>query len=127
MNNRKHSKSQEKQVAKLLGGKVSPNSGATLFGGSGDVHTGAWNIECKTVTTPKQSISIKHDWIKQSERDAFAMGKPYSAVAVNFGPDEENYFVISEKLFKKFLKTLEESEDIKDASITASKIPPPRF
>lgn len=35
------------------------------------------------------------------------MGKPYSAVVFNFGPDEKNYYIIDEYLFTDFLDYLE--------------------
>ena len=35
------------------------------------------------------------------------MGKPYSAVVFDFG-DGENHYVISEKMFQKLLKLLQE-------------------
>ena len=35
------------------------------------------------------------------------MGKKYSALAFNFGPDEENYYIIDEYLFQTLKQLLE--------------------
>ena len=40
------------------------------------------------------------------------MGKPYSAVVINFGPGEENYYVIDEYLFQELLEYLKTKENI---------------
>jgi hypothetical protein len=32
------------------------------------------------------------------------MGKDYTAVVFNFGPDQENYYVIDEKTFQELLQ-----------------------
>lgn len=34
------------------------------------------------------------------------MGKPYSALVFNFGPNQENYYIIDEDLFLEFLDFL---------------------
>lgn len=104
-----YSNKQEKQVAKAVGGKQTSNSGATPFY-KGDVVTDHWLIECKTCTSEKQSVSIKHSWIKKNSEETFAMGKSYSAIAFNFCPDGENYYVIDEQLFKLLQSYLEEVE-----------------
>jgi hypothetical protein len=60
---RVYSKKQETAVAKSVGGKVQKNSGATLFD-KGDVIVSGKNgflLECKTKTTPSESISIKKE------------------------------------------------------------------
>lgn len=104
MNTRKFSSRQEKYVAKQLGGKVQPNSGATPFF-KGDITVGKdWLIECKTQLTDKKSISIKKEWLEKLEEERFAMRRTNMALAFNFGPDQENYFVITEKTFKQLTK-----------------------
>lgn len=105
---RYYSNRQEKQIAKALGGKQSSNSGATPFQ-KGDVKTSVVLIEAKTTTSPKSSFSIKKDWLLKNKEEAFAMNRHYSALAFNFGPDEENYYIIDEKLFKKLLNFLQEN------------------
>ena len=61
-------------------------------------------IEAKTVTKEKDSFSIKKAWLLKNKEEAFAMNRQYSALAFNFGPDEENYYIIDEKLFKELVE-----------------------
>ena len=96
------SSKQEKQVAKAIGGKKVPNSGAIMFG-AGDVTTDKWLLECKTCTSEKQSFSIKREWLDKNEEEAFSMGKEHSALVFNFGESHypKNYYIISEEEFKR--------------------------
>ena len=114
MSTRKVSKKQEARLAKTLGGKRQSNSGATPFQ-KGDVVAGLFAIEAKTSMTPKQSISIRREWIDKIRREAFAMGKPYSAVAFDFGTgslgNKETFYIIDERLFRKLNEKLEEEEN----------------
>ena len=57
---RHFSSKQEKAVAKAIGGRQTPNSGATTWIKS-DVLTEDFAIECKTKTTHSESISIKKE------------------------------------------------------------------
>lgn len=104
-----YSDKQEKSVAKAIGGKQTANSGATAFS-KGDIRTDKFLIEAKTCMTEKQSFSIKQEWLKKNREEAFAMRKPYSALAFNFGPDTENYYIIDEKLFRQLKDYLESEE-----------------
>ena len=103
---RHFSKIQEKQVAKLIGGKTTPNSGATPYI-KGDVVKNdidnSWLIECKTCTTNKQSFAIKKEWLTSTKKQAFESGKLYYALAFNYGPNQENYYIIDEKKFKEII------------------------
>lgn len=101
------SRRQESRVAKSVGGKVVANSGATAFH-KGDVNTDMFLIECKTCMEDKKSFSIKEEWLDKNTEEAFAVGKDYSALAFNFGPDKPNYYVINEKLFRKLVNYLKE-------------------
>ena len=98
---------QEKAVVKLIDGIQSPNSGAGKFR-KGDVYQRAASmlIECKTVMAPKNSISIKKDWITKNKAEAFSQRLNNQAIAINFEPDGENYFVINERLFKFLIDSL---------------------
>ena len=102
---RYYSSRQEKRVAKALGGKVVANSGAPAFV-AGDVKTDTWLIECKTCVSPKQSFSIKKDWLEKNAEEAFAMNKLYNALAFDFG-DGDMYYVIDEKTFKRVLDIIQ--------------------
>ena len=97
---RTFSKAQEKTVAKKTGGKTNPNSGATDFGGKADVDVGHLiSIECKTKTTPSKSMSIKKEWLDKLRQEMVFDGNKYCSLAFNFGPNEENYFIIDENMF----------------------------
>lgn len=99
MNNRFYSSRQEKKVAKNLGGRVVSNSGATMFR-KGDVDCGNILVECKTCTQPKTQFTIKKEWIEKNKQEAFAMNKEYSVVAFNFGPEQDNYFIIDSNMME---------------------------
>ena len=110
---RVRSSAQEKSVAKAIGGRQTPNSGAASI--KGDVLTdgsyeSSWLIECKTKMTHSNSISIKKEWFIKNKYEASEMGKANTALVFNFGPGEENYYIIDEYLFKilqdylKFIK-----------------------
>lgn len=101
---RYYSNKQEKAVAKVTGGKRTPNSGATTFGGKGDILTDTWLIECKTKTSPSESITIKKEWITKNAQECAFEGKQHSAIAFSFGPDEHNYYIIDEFLFQELLE-----------------------
>ena len=107
---RHYSKIQEDSVAKAIGGKRTPNSGATPWSKS-DVLSDKFAIECKTKTTNSESISIKKEWFSKQKQEAAFMGKPYSAVVFNFGPDEENHYIIDEYLFLELLEHLNSLEE----------------
>lgn len=102
------SNKQESCIAKSLGGVKVPNSGACKFL-AGDVRTKQFLIEAKTVTKHKDSFSVKLAWLLKNKEEAFAMNRPYNALAFNFGPDEDNYYIIDEKLFKILLSYLQEN------------------
>ena len=106
-NMRFYSNRQEKKVAKAVNGKQVSNSGATGFQ-KGDVVSDLFLIECKTKTTESKSFTIKKEWLEKNKEEAFEMGKPYSAMAIDFG-DGKNHYLINEKLFIKLLKSLEEN------------------
>ena len=106
---RVYSDKQEKNVAKLVGGKQTKNSGATLFQKS-DVLTKLFTIECKTKSKNSDSITIKKEWFDKQVMESIQMGKKYNAVVINFGPEapyNENHFIINETLFQKLIQYLE--------------------
>ena len=104
-----YSKKQETRVAKVIDGKRTANSGATAFS-KGDVRNKYFLVECKTKTTPSSSMSVKLDWLKKNEEEAFAMNKQYSAVAIDFGQNE-NYYIINEKTFLTLLNYIKEESE----------------
>ena len=100
------SESQERRIAKLLGGKTQANSGGTRFGG-GDVHTSKFLIEAKTPVSEKSSFSIKKEWLDKAKEQAYEQHKQYSALAFCFDPEGPDYFVIDKKLFQELLEYLD--------------------
>ena len=101
-----YSSKQEKAVAKRFDGNVTKNSGATMFQ-KGDVMLENVLVECKTKTSVSESISIKKGWLEKNAQEALFMGKPYSALAFNFGPNQKNYYIIDEELFEILTGKLE--------------------
>lgn len=105
-NTRFYSDKQEKQIAKAVGGKQTANSGATNFS-KGDIRTDKFLIEAKTVCKEQKSFTVKKEWIDKNKEEAFAMRKPYSAIAFSFG-DNVNHYIIDEKLFLMLKEMLED-------------------
>lgn len=97
---------QEQYVANLLGGHTVSGSGSPHFCG-GDVIAGDWLIECKTSMKPKESFSIKKEWIEKNERERMDLQIPYSALVFQFEENGTNYFVLDEKTFKKMKETFD--------------------
>lgn len=107
---RYYSSRQEKAVAKVVSGQQTKNSGATALQKS-DVLNDLFSIECKTKTTNSESISIKREWFDKQIRESIQMGKEYSAIVFNFGPDKpynQNRYIIDERLFQELLDYLRE-------------------
>ena len=110
---RHFSKLQEETVAKAVGGKVQKNSGATMFA-KGDVVTHGANgflLECKTKVVDSESISIKKDWFLKNKQECLLTGTPHQAVVFNFGPGQENHYIIDEYLFQFLKEKLNELEE----------------
>lgn len=106
---RTFSTAQESYVARLIGGRRMANSGAADFS-AGDVvlESASMLVECKTPMTEKNSFSIKKAWIDKNKEDAFSVRMFNTAIAFEFGPDQKNYFVIDEKLFRFLCEKLTE-------------------
>lgn len=107
MSTRDFSDAQEKYLAKILDGRVTPNSGGTKFSG-GDVVVDPVLIEAKTTTTPKKSFSIKKEWIDKINEQAFEQGQSEGILAFQFEPSGENYFVLDENQFIDYLEYVRE-------------------
>lgn len=106
---RYYSTRQEKQVAKAVGGKQTANSGATPWV-KGDILTDDWLIEAKTHTEARKQFTIKKEWIDKNREEAFQMGKHHSALAIQFEPDGENFYLISERDFKYLMEAYSRDE-----------------
>ena len=99
------SKKQETAIADATGGQRTPNSGATAWS-KGDVLTEQFLLEAKTKTTHADSIKINKEWFEKNRQEAAFMGKPHTAIVFNFGPGEENHYIIDEYLFLELLEYL---------------------
>ena len=102
------SSQQEKSVAKIINGKTVPNSGARPYQ-KGDISTpghgeNSWLLEAKTCTTEKKSFAIKKQWLETIKEEAFQAGKMNYALVFNFGPKQENYYILSEQKFKELFE-----------------------
>ena len=104
----------EDSIAKATGAKKQSNSGAGLFRKGDLVHNGAdMLIEAKCCMSPKNSVSIKKEWIDKNKKESYAIRKTNNAICINFEPDGENYYLIDEKLFKFLIEKLEEDNYLK--------------
>ena len=106
---RYHSTKQEKKIAKAVNGKRTPNSGATTFR-KGDVTTDNWLFEAKTKMEESKSFTIKREWIEKNKEEAFAMGKDYNALVIDFG-DGKQFYLLDEKTFLRMKDCLEEADN----------------
>lgn len=104
---RHYSKKQEKSVAKAIGGRTTPNSGATPFS-KGDVTADNWLIECKTCVKDQKTFSMHEEWFDKNQSEAIFMHKEYSAVVFSFGPDKPNYYCVDEQTFNEMKSALEQ-------------------
>jgi hypothetical protein len=104
---------QEKKIAKSLGGRRQPNSGAMTFR-KGDIDCSEFLIEAKTSTTDKKVYSVKKEELEKLNRERFRMGKQYAALCFDFGPSsesEDRYYIITEKTFKECMELLKTEAD----------------
>lgn len=100
---RSYSSKQERQIAKTFDGTCTSNSGATPYQ-PGDVYLDDYLIECKTRMTHCDSITIKKEWLDKIRKEALFVGKPKEALFFNFGPDESNYVILHEDVFKELIE-----------------------
>lgn len=108
-NMRKFSDRQEKKLARQFDGKQTVNSGASSFV-KGDVLTRHFLIEAKTVTREVGTFPIKKEVLKKLQQEKFAMNKKYAALAFQFKPNGENFFVLNEKAFSDFQRLIIKEE-----------------
>ena len=67
-------------------------------------------IEAKSCVKEKDSFAIKKDWLEKINKERFSKRKRFCALAFQFGPNQENYFVIDERTFKIFIDLLGEQK-----------------
>ena len=104
MSTRDVSSKQENLVAMLLGGTVTPNSGAGHTK-KGDILIDDFAvIECKTKMKPCTSFSIKKEWIDTVRKETFEMNRDTWAIVFDFGQLGQEYAVIPLNDYKEFLE-----------------------
>lgn len=103
---RYYSSRQEASIAKAVNGKRQPNSGATMFK-PGDIVTDNWIFEAKTCEKKQKSFSIKEDWIIKNKEESVLANKQYCSIVFNFGPDQQNYYIVDEQTFNLMKEALE--------------------
>lgn len=101
---------QETRVARLFGGKRTPQSGGGKWR-KGDILTdnenGSFLVECKTTVTEKPSYSISKKVLDKANEERREMGKDFYALAFTFGGEHpEDYFVINAKAMKFLLSNI---------------------
>lgn len=105
---RYYSDLQEKSVCKALNAYQQSNSGAGKFSKGDCIHKGAsLLIECKTCTTDKDSVSVKKEWLEKNLQEARSQRLANNCVAINFGPNQKNYYIIDENLMQFLVTELE--------------------
>ena len=97
----------EKSICKALGGKQNSNSGAGNFA-KGDVvvQDASLLIEAKCCMSPKNSVSIKREWIEKNKAEAFMTRRENHVVCINFEPNGANYYLVDERLMKFLVEKL---------------------
>jgi hypothetical protein len=99
----------ERQVAKRIGAKLTPNSGARP-GAKGDMVVGEFLVEAKS--TMHESMSIKRAWLSNVVDEALKAGK-YPAVSITFthgnGDTKEGggWVLVPERLFQRIAQEWE--------------------
>lgn len=106
---RYYSEMQENEVAEVLCGTRTINSGASLFS-KGDVvvKDTSMLVECKTCMSEKESFSVKKDWLVKNKAEMRSQRFDNSVVAFNFGPGQDSYYIIDKKLMRMLMEKLRE-------------------
>lgn len=104
-----HGREAEKRIAKRLGGKQQPGSGA-LQGAKGDVVIDtAINVLLENKATAADSISIKLDWLLKVYQEALEQGRT-PALAIQFttltGTSEKRgrWVMVPENVFQELIE-----------------------
>lgn len=92
---------QEERVAKLFGGRRTPQSGGGKWT-KGDVLSENFLVECKTTVSTKTSYSVSKGVLEKANMERMEMGKDFYALAFTFG-DEKDFFVLDKKAMEYLL------------------------
>ena len=97
--NKRKSVKQEKRLAKVLGAKRTPQSGAQDTAPT-DMIVGNYIIESKA--TKGKSLSVKEEWLSSLKASPMHMGK-IPTLILEF-PEQRRYVVIAEEDFNNIIK-----------------------
>lgn len=104
---RQRSRISERELARKVGGRVQPASGALPVAGlKGDVVTEQMMFDDKT--TLAKSFSVADDLMVKLDRDAFRARK-MGVLRVHFEKTGRSVFVVSELTFNRILNELSQS------------------
>ena len=108
---RYYSDAQEKSICALTGAHQTSNSGAGHWR-KGDCiqQEASLLIEAKCTMSPKDSFSIKKDWIIKNKEEAKTQRLASGCIAFDFEPGGSNYFVINEALMQFLVDKLKENK-----------------
>jgi len=108
LSTRSRSSRSEKRLAKLLGGKVQPASGALPVGAlKGDVVTAEFMFDDKITGAASFAVSVKL-WRKTANDAARQGRRPVIRISFTEGP---NLYIVDEPTFAKLLECPSQSDD----------------
>lgn len=100
---------QENRIARMFGGKRTPQSGGGKFV-LGDVISDEFLVECKTTITERETYPVRKEVLRKADEQRKEMGKEFYALAFTFGTDED-FFVLDRRTMRYLLSCMEELRD----------------
>lgn len=120
MSTKKFSNMQEKRIAKKLGGKTQPASGALPIASlKSDVkvtNSENWKVLVSAKTSMvknyqagKRSFTLKKEWLEEVKHQAFEGGYDFGVVSISFD-NRQDFYIVEDVDFENMLKALKEYE-----------------
>lgn len=120
MSTKKFSNMQEKRIAKKLGGKTQPASGALPIASlKSDVkvtNSEDWKVLISAKTSMvknhqagKRSFTLKKEWLEEVKHQAFEGGYDFGVVSISFD-NRQDFYILEDVDFENMLKALHEYE-----------------
>jgi len=117
---KKFSNMQEKRIAKKLGGKTQPASGALPIASlKSDVKvtdSEDWKVLVSAKTSMvknhqagKRSFTLKKEWLEEVKHQAFEGGYDFGVVSISFD-NRQDFYILEDVDFENMLKALHEYE-----------------
>ena len=111
---------QEKRIAKKLGGKTQPASGALPIASlKSDVkvtNSEDWKVLISAKTSMvknhqvgKRSFTLKKEWLEEVKHQAFEGGYDFGVVSISFD-NRQDFYILEDVDFENMLKALKEYE-----------------